>query len=547
MYADSNGETYPKLDTRNGENFNDMYRQCSSAIQVSDIDLSKAQDNNLTGVVLTNMLNGCDSLSSITFNNVPQGVTEEQLRTATSAPSTCEIILDSVKGSTPEEYYDNRITRIIQTQDGKLVEYDKDGSYPIKREGNKSLNEYIVAQGDWGTIYSDGVVTVEQLAPTTNSNYQIALSQLEEIQASGINLLNDEGYTPFNFKSLSDHKTLINDINNANIKEINNTKYPIIYQDSITGEAITVDKPVLIEGSIPTPISFGCLVTNENKIYTGFGYENYGKTVINYELENPILLSQENGISKYKTKGTSLGGGLCKIAQRTSETPFDGYETLYARIRLTYKGSYIPFSCWTISSNAESNKINITEDGNGWYILKGYVKWSTSETQKIRALAIASTDLKNVKINEDELFIEIDDDLFMYIPNQFDLPIIPQGMIVPKCNLEFTVPVDLVQNSIIIKDMEHVDAAALTSTWTWQSQGHMMITQKSVKSSLYSNSFREITGTLLENSSYPNNFKFANTAAVDRNIKTWKQLLIYSGDLTQEELETEKDKIKLTL
>lgn len=188
--------------------------------------------------------------------------------------TTGDTILKFFRGKHPTSYYDPKIVRVIQADNGKLTSWDKVGDMPIKREGNKPLDDYIIASGDWGTIYSDGTVTVEQLAPTTNSDYQIALSQLEEIQASGISLLNEEGYTPFDFNSLTDHETLINDINNANVKKIDSTVYPITYTDSTTGETVSVDKPILKQGTILTPISFGCLVTSDNRIYTGIGYEN---------------------------------------------------------------------------------------------------------------------------------------------------------------------------------------------------------------------------------------------------------------------------------
>lgn len=487
------------------------------------------------------------------------GTQEEYDDTTLKTPETRYNIYDDATGDTtlkffrgkyPTSYYDNRVTRVIQADNAKLTSWDRVGDMPIKREGNKPLDDYIVANGDWGTIYSDGVVTVEQLAPTTNSDYQIALSQLEEIQASGISLLNEEGYTPFDFNSLTDHKVLIDDINNANVNEINNTEYPIVYTNEETGETTTINKPVLREGTIPIPISFGCLVTSDNKIYTGTGYENYGKQITAFGLNEPILINEMNNISKYKLNGTvSNLKAICQLTkiQNNDMTPDGFYENFKCRVRIKYKDSYITPNIVAIETDITQGTYNktITDIGNGWYDIFLYGKWKgTNEAITLyRGYLLTSNDLiQNTIINDEELFLEIDDSSFMYTAGQFNLPTIPQGMIVPNCNLEFTVPVDLVKNSIIVKDMEHMDSSALTATWTWFSQGHMMITLKSVRSSLYSNSFLGITGTLLENSSYSNNFKFANTLAADRNTKTWKQLLIYNGDLTQEELEKERDK-----
>lgn len=120
MYGNCNGATsFPQLDTRNGKNFSGMYNRCSNATtlpqidtkkgtifehmyseclkatKVSDIDLSSITTEDITtNNKFSNMFYKCDSLTSVTFNNVPVGITVEQMRTATSAPSTCEIILN---------------------------------------------------------------------------------------------------------------------------------------------------------------------------------------------------------------------------------------------------------------------------------------------------------------------------------------------------------------------------------------------------------------------------------------------------------------------
>ena len=144
MYNEcSSAMSFPQLDTRNGINFDKMYRKCSSAKEFPNIDTSNA--NNLSGLYnqcsnalsfselntskckdfsylyydcnkakkvsdidlfsiteeditknnkLQLMLYNCNNLPSVTFNNVPVGITVEQMRTATSAPETCEIILN---------------------------------------------------------------------------------------------------------------------------------------------------------------------------------------------------------------------------------------------------------------------------------------------------------------------------------------------------------------------------------------------------------------------------------------------------------------------
>lgn len=458
--------------------------------------------------------------------------------------TTGDTNLKFFRGKYPTSYYDPRIARIIQADNSKLTSWDRLGDMPIKREENKPLDDYIVASGDWGTIYSDGIVTVEQLAPTTNSDYQIALSQLEEIQGSGINLLNEEGYTPFDFNSLTDHKVLIDDINNANVKEINNTEYPIVYTNEETGETTTINKPVLREGTIPIPISFGCLVTSDNKIYTGMGYENYGKTVRKYGLEEPILISNENGISKYKISGTQAYaiGGISYLTYYNSQlTNQDGDFYLSCKVRIKYLDKYITPNVDITNHNNTTTYFRESKDlGNGWYKFSLAYKIPFKTFSIVSFVVFDKEITQGTIVNDGELILEIDDTSFILAKSNVELPIIPQKTIVPNCNLEFTVPVDLVQNSIIVKGIEHMPSTSQASSWLWQSQNNLYIVNKSKNSSLYSNTYKD--NNLLQNENYSNNFRLSTSSVNEKNITTFQQLLIYNGDLTQEELEKERDK-----
>lgn len=96
MYYNCQSATeFPLIDTSNGTGFISMYQYCSKATIVSSIDLSRSTDNQLNGVDVVNMFKGCQSLRSITFNNLPIGTTEETLRSKCSIPSTVtEIIMN---------------------------------------------------------------------------------------------------------------------------------------------------------------------------------------------------------------------------------------------------------------------------------------------------------------------------------------------------------------------------------------------------------------------------------------------------------------------
>lgn len=138
-----------KVDTSKIYMFLETFRYCSNLQRIGfSIDLSSIYE--VSDSYLYCFLSNCNSLHSIVFNNVPIGVTEEELRTVTRAPSTCQIIMNhrQIQERTP--------IRIIKAENMKLVDIDVNGDMPIIREGDKPLDEYIVNSGDWGTIYDDG-------------------------------------------------------------------------------------------------------------------------------------------------------------------------------------------------------------------------------------------------------------------------------------------------------------------------------------------------------------------------------------------------------
>lgn len=131
-------------------NFKLIFYNCASLKDIMPIDLSSMSVETINATNMGNMLYNCQALTSITFNNVPKGITEEQLRTATGAPSSCQIIINYRKSK------EHTPIRIIKAENMKLVDIDINGDMSIIREGNRPLDEYIVNSGDWGTIYDDG-------------------------------------------------------------------------------------------------------------------------------------------------------------------------------------------------------------------------------------------------------------------------------------------------------------------------------------------------------------------------------------------------------
>lgn len=140
------------VDTSKCTEFTEMLRMDSKLQEIGfPIDLSSIKEitTGVNGNFYAMLLN-CLSLKSITFNNVPISITEEQLRYEATIPQNCEVIINyrQIKPQTP--------IRIIKAENMKLVDIDVNGDMPIIREGDKPLDEYIVNSGDWGTIYDDG-------------------------------------------------------------------------------------------------------------------------------------------------------------------------------------------------------------------------------------------------------------------------------------------------------------------------------------------------------------------------------------------------------
>ena len=86
-------EIVDNLNTEKVTDFESLFWACSQLRQVCPLSL-KALTVDTIGRGLYRMLNGCISLKSITFIDVPVGVTVEQIRKITLAPETCEIILN---------------------------------------------------------------------------------------------------------------------------------------------------------------------------------------------------------------------------------------------------------------------------------------------------------------------------------------------------------------------------------------------------------------------------------------------------------------------
>lgn len=199
-------------------------------------------------------------------------------------------------------YYEDSIVKIVQAQNGKLVEWDKNKNMRIIRNGFLPLEDYIVYEDEYGTIYSDGSVTVENLAPNTIEQYNTALHELANIQQNNelSKIRNIENYREFDFHSQIDHQKLIRDINDSNLKNMPNS-----------------EKIQLKTKTIPTPINFGCYVTKENEIYVGSSYNSANRDIKyqpyvadNIQIPNCLIKIEKGNFNNFQDFSGTVYGGI---------------------------------------------------------------------------------------------------------------------------------------------------------------------------------------------------------------------------------------------
>ena len=86
-------EVVDNFNTKNVTFFEAAFWNCQQLRQVCPISFKSLTADNILQKI-GSMLQYCNSLPTITFIDVPQGITVEQIRSATKAPDTCEIILN---------------------------------------------------------------------------------------------------------------------------------------------------------------------------------------------------------------------------------------------------------------------------------------------------------------------------------------------------------------------------------------------------------------------------------------------------------------------
>ena len=94
-YYCDNASDFPQLDTSKGTNFSYMYFFCSNISGILNIDISSITTETYRTALSDMFRMGRKTPNcTVVFNNVPQGITEDDIRTATKAPRSIDITLN---------------------------------------------------------------------------------------------------------------------------------------------------------------------------------------------------------------------------------------------------------------------------------------------------------------------------------------------------------------------------------------------------------------------------------------------------------------------
>ena len=166
------------VNTEKGETFEAFAHNCPELVSITELNTSKAKDisrlvDECTGLTdippihLTQfeyediMINGkaenafrnTSSLGELTFNDVPIGLTEEDVRQAMNIMPSCSIVNLNYRSTvlkTPR--------KTLKTENKELVETNvTTNNVGIVREGSVPLSNLIKHKEEWGTIYSDSI------------------------------------------------------------------------------------------------------------------------------------------------------------------------------------------------------------------------------------------------------------------------------------------------------------------------------------------------------------------------------------------------------
>ena len=140
------------VDTSNAIDISRMCEECVSMTDISPISLKSFEYEDVVNhSKANNAFKGCRSLNTLSFIDVPIGLTEELLRDRMGILGSCEL--------NPIKYRDTILrvpAKTLSIENGNIKIIEGDNRVKLLINGNKTLESCKRVNESWGIIYSDG-------------------------------------------------------------------------------------------------------------------------------------------------------------------------------------------------------------------------------------------------------------------------------------------------------------------------------------------------------------------------------------------------------
>lgn len=423
---------------------------------------------------------------------------------------------------------------VESTPNGLFIYNRFDDKMPLSISGGKKLEECLVEETEDYKIYADGGTQIRMGRTGLAQKYIEALNTIysEEIE-KGSNILSPKHLT----SEVQFHSDLLDILNDEHNKEIE-----AAYEAQLKVRNTLTDEPYLeplSEQRVFVAINFACRIDKKSgEIYIGEGYENLftGTLSINdgykvlelIETENDFVYTVENtrgdvnSIFSIFTKDVSFSGETFVYSQAYGILSNENKENI-------------------LISNSYDSKIDITPNSDK--TLDNIIKRSTSNIS-VR-FGNANKTLGNVTkfIISKKIFLRKAKNLTDKKP--FVKSIMPSG------KLAFVTNATSETHSFVMKENKHTNEEFYSSFYIkgyTSNFNHIRSTTKlnNTGDFLVSNKYKQLISDIGNFSLVEANINFdsgvLNFAYINPVTESFKQLLIYKGNLTEEELKAENNK-----
>ena len=443
------------------------------------------------------------------------------------------------RGVSPKHYFDNRISLALQgTRRGLEFWNDSTDKMSIKTFIGKSIEECVYEETDDYIIYCDRTTTVMNAMPNLYTRF------LEWEEENTVEISENVARTLTGIEK--DYKKILYDLNCELIEEELNK--PTLYNMTLEEE----EKPtftwdMLTDEVMPTPEHFACRVDKKTgEIYVGEGYENLGSDVTSCSGSWIIWQSFENGeISIMSKPNTDIIGRIVNTKTSVGEGFIYSYKYSaegYHIVRLLDGSNFTDINYnneYRIVTATISPERNVSEDTNS---------------------CLAYTDIRDT-----ETLIKIKD--IQITKTSTTKPFVRKFM--PNGKLSVITNATSETHSFVMKNIRHdhiKGSQFYTNNWHLHvgagDNGALLSGNQKTIDSTIGNTDIVYVDIAKSKTAKINCFDYKFSPACgghsgilisplifpysdERNVVSFKQLLVYKGNLTEEELRTENEKFLL--